>query len=305
VPLTDTTILEWSATAAQNAPADHDLIAEMLDDQARLVQSVVRAEAENKGWVRQGYAITFVDSVTFTVPGDARTVAVRGRKVRATIDDGYVYGFVLDAAYASNVTTVTIDWDPVVYDDHAFTTGSISISFAGTNITALFSAGDRVEFWAPTTGVRKVRIVDSAVFALGGTQVNFEGDDSSIPLDSDDTALTMKSGGIDATVSEIEFGLVTPDLLSSGWPHNMLGGRFVIEFDGTAGPFAIDLPVQMHNGSYIPQVQSSAIVSGTPPAGAQWTKPLVKTRLADSFEVTLPTTIAAGATVAYDWLILR
>jgi len=303
VPLTDTSITEWAIVTDTNDPTDHELIAGLLDDQARMVKSVNRAEAENRGWVRQGLPGTWISATSFSLAGDKRLIAAPSRRVRATITGAVRYGTIRSSSYAAGVTTIVVDWDPAVYNANAYIVASDTITFAGVNILSLFAVGQRLEFWNLTTGSRKVRTISALTFALGATIVQFTSGDPYIPLTSGDTVLMIPSTGIDNTLSEVMFGTITPDLLQSGWPNSMLGGSFQVVFNGTTGPFLINLPVLQHDGSYIPQVQSSRIVIGTP-SSVQWTKPIIATRLGGRFELTLPTAIT-GATVAYDWLLLR
>ena len=81
--VTDTDITFWQddfLTNDTNTPSDNAYIEGLLGAQIRNCKSVVRAESENKAWVRLGEVATYVSATSFTLSGDWRTVASRGAR---------------------------------------------------------------------------------------------------------------------------------------------------------------------------------------------------------------------------------
>lgn len=306
--VTDTNITLWNddfLTADSNAPTDNAYIEGLLGAQIRNCKSVVRAESENKSWVRLGEVATYVSARVFTLSGDWRTVASVGRRVKATITGGSVYGTIITSSFATSTTTVTVQWDLVLA---AFTPSVLSDDEIEVNddYISLFPVGARVLFTDTDNGAQFVRVVASAVDTGLNATITFTSGDPAIPLTSlIDVKTYLPSSGIDNTLSEVEFGIFTPDAFESGMPHAFLAGQFQIVLNGGAGPFTVDFPVAMHDTSSIVSVTPTGIVSGAPTA-EDWKKPYVSAVSTTGFTVRFPTgSTPNSGTVKYDYVLWR
>jgi len=306
MPVADTDITTWLADftgADSNAPVDGENIGGLLDDVARNIKSVQRAESENKQWVRPGWAPTFVTATSFTLTGDRRTTAVSGRRCKATLTGGVKYGTVASSSFGSSVTTVNVRWDLEEYTPWTRVDND-SLTIAA-DVATRFASGTVFEFWrSNSTGdVRYVRVVDTAVYSAPDTTITLLTGDpfQNIPATFD--SLLVPSEGIDATVSEVEFGAFAPDLYQSGWGHTAIATAFEITANNTAGPFTVALPDVRATNTYTPQVQ--AVSANTAPSNTLWAMPMVTAVNVANFVVTLPVAIDTGPVMTYDFVILE
>lgn len=311
-PLSDTSITNWQDDYLgqdTNSPFESDAIATMLDDQARNIKSVVRAESENKAWVRTGLLPTYVSATSFSVPGDQRDDFSVGRRVRAPITGATKYGTILSSSYASNATTVTMQWDLERYVTGALTVLSADVLEVIDDDMALFPVGARVLF-ADATGLAFVRTVASAVDTGLDAEITFSSGDPAISLlllggGSFGASAYLPSAGIDNTITEVELGAFTPDAFQSGMPHAFLAGTFDITLNGTNGPFTVTLPVLLHDSSYRVFITPQKVVSGTP-SSTDWKKPYNSSKAQVSFSVSFPTGATPNsAVVRFDYVIWR
>lgn len=309
-PLSDTSIMSWEPDFLgqdTNSPQGSDSIATMLDDQARNIKSVVRAESENKAWVRTGLLPTYVSATSFSVPDDQRDDFSVGRRVRATITGATKYGTILSSSYASNATTVTVQWDldPLGLSVFGLSDDVFEIVSGDDDDMARFPVGARVLF-VETTGLVFVREVASAVNTGIDVDVTCTSGGSAVSLLSlVDPATYIPSTGIDNTITEVELGAFTPDAFQSGMPHGFLAGSFDITLNGTNGPFTVTLPVQLHDSSYGVFVTPQKVVSGTP-SSTVWKKPYISSKAQVSFNVSFPTGATPNsAVVRFDYVIWR
>lgn len=302
--LTDTSILDWRQdflTDDTNTPPDvGTTISKLLDDEARVCKSVVRAESDNKAWERHGLAATYISATSYSHVGDQRTVAQPNRRVKATYGGGTLYGRILTSVFASNITTMDIEWDlevdtsiAVVDNDH-FSSAVGNTRYFGGDIIELAKASASPD--------RRQRLVTG--HALGVVTVS-----AADPWISDLIALAptrayMVSLGIDNTLSEIQYGLFTPINFQSGMADDLITGTFNVTFDGTHDTFTIALPVTMHNAGYHVQIQPIQIAAGAP-SSSDWTKPEHNSSTTTTFNVKFPSVLAAGATCSYDYFIQR
>lgn len=307
-PLSDTSITNWQDDYLgqdTNSPFESDAIATMLDDQARNIKSVVRAESENKAWVRTGLLPTYVSATSFSVPGDQRDDFSVGRRVRATITGAAKYGTILSSSYASSVTTVTVQWDLERYVTGSLLVTSADVLEVVDDDIPLFPVGARVLF-ADSTGLAFVRTVASAVDTGADADITFTSGDPAISLLSlTDGCAYVPSSGIDNTITEVELGAFTPDAFQSGMPHGFLAGSFDITLNGTNGPFTVTLPVKLHDSSYGVFITPQKVVSGTP-STTEWKKPYNSSKAEVSFSVSFPTGATPNsAVVRFDYVIWR
>jgi hypothetical protein len=107
---------QWSTTPANNASAGSINWAEgqapsTVNDSARQMMADVAADLmADREWLKFGDTPTYVSGTQFTVPGNLTSRYTIGRRVRAFVTAGTVYGTISQSAFSSN-TTVTVVWD--------------------------------------------------------------------------------------------------------------------------------------------------------------------------------------------------
>lgn len=310
-PVSDTQITDWAAdyaTADTNTPRDRQDIGGLLDDEMRNFRSVVRAEAENKEWERYGRAPTFLNTTAFSFEGDMRLVARPGRRVKAILDGAVKYGHVKSATLNAGITVVQCIWD---LDEVESTHGGGALTATGPaqatcpgDFTEVYAENAVVQMYYTGTGAPDAPytgVVANSAFNGTHTLVNFS-DTSGFALNTAAPSVVfVRSGGIDETLSEVQFGAYTPDLLQSGWPHTLLAGQVNVPLDGVNTSFAVPLGVRAVNANTEVMLQPIAVVTGTP-TNSDWTLARVTAFNSTSFTITLPTPVG-NATVRYDYVI--
>lgn len=107
---------QWSTTPANNASAGAIDWAEgqppsTVNDSARQMMADVAAQFQNGwDWLNFGDTPAYVSATQFTVPGNLTSRYVVGRRVRASVTAGTIYGTIGISAFTS-LTTVTVTWD--------------------------------------------------------------------------------------------------------------------------------------------------------------------------------------------------
>jgi hypothetical protein len=316
MPVSDTEIIDWKddfLSDDTNTPYDSVDIGALMDDEERNYRSVVRAEAENRMWVRFGHTVAYSSATAFTTPGDRTDVYIPGRRLRATLTGpAYIYGHVVSASYGSNVTTVTCQWDAVVFT--TFTVATNNQITSNSNFLGL-AANDIVEFGTATLApARRIRKVSSVVPGLPNTYNFTTGD----PWISDlvalaPTRMAVPSAGIDSSLSEIALGLFTPVNYQSGFPGYVFGGTFNIILDGVSTSFDVPTPLRADTldpiwidpTTFKVGIQPLGVVSGAP-SGNQWTRARNNfgANTNQTFRVVLPSA-ESGGTVKYAYVIVR
>ena len=81
-------------------------------------------------WVLQSLTLTYSSATVFTVASDVTTTFTAGRRVKATVAAGTVYGVVKSSSYGASTTTVTL-----VLDSGALDSGLSGISIGIINPT--------------------------------------------------------------------------------------------------------------------------------------------------------------------------
>lgn len=107
----------WSTTAANNATADPSInwqegqAPSTVNDSARAMMAAIAVQFQT-GWEWQmwGDTPTYVSATQFTVPGNLTSRYTVGRRVRASVTAGTVYGTITASAFTS-LTTVTVALD--------------------------------------------------------------------------------------------------------------------------------------------------------------------------------------------------
>ena len=107
---------QWSTVAANNASAGTINWAEgqapsTVNDSARQMMADVASDLmADREWLKFGDTPTYVSGTQFTVPTNRTSVYSVGRRVRANVTAGTVYGTITVSAYTS-LTTVTVALD--------------------------------------------------------------------------------------------------------------------------------------------------------------------------------------------------
>lgn len=88
-------------------------------------------------WQLQDDVLTYIGATSFSVPGDQTLVYTIGRRIKATVTAGTIYGTITNVAAAGGpiVTTVTVLWDLAFALDAGLSdvwTGIISPIYSGT-----------------------------------------------------------------------------------------------------------------------------------------------------------------------------
>lgn len=106
---------QWSTTPANNASAGAIDWAEgqppsTVNDSARQMMADVATWFANPEWLNYGDVPTYVSATQFTVPANLTSRYSVGRRVKAIVTAGAIYGSISSSAYTS-LTTVTVAWD--------------------------------------------------------------------------------------------------------------------------------------------------------------------------------------------------
>ena len=106
---------QWSTTPGNNATAGSINWAEgqapsTVNDSARQMMADVATWFQAPEWLNYGLTPTYISATSFSVAGNQTAIYSVGRRVRASVTAGIVYGTIQTSAFAS-VTTVTVTWD--------------------------------------------------------------------------------------------------------------------------------------------------------------------------------------------------
>jgi hypothetical protein len=106
---------QWSTTPANNASAGAIDWAEgqppsTVNDSARQMMADVATWFANPEWLNYGDVPTYVSATQFTVPANLTSRYSVGRRVKAIVTAGAIYGSISSSVYTS-LTTVTVAWD--------------------------------------------------------------------------------------------------------------------------------------------------------------------------------------------------
>ncbi|MFM0263334.1 tail fiber domain-containing protein [Paraburkholderia sediminicola] len=106
---------QWSTTPASNASAGAINWAEgqppsTVNDSARQMMADVATWFAGPEWLNYGLTPTYVSATQYTIAGNQTTIFSVGRRVRAAVTAGTIYGTITASAFTS-LTTVTVGWD--------------------------------------------------------------------------------------------------------------------------------------------------------------------------------------------------
>ena len=114
-------IAQWSTTPANNASGAAPInwaegqAPSTVNDSARQMMADVAAWYQSPEWLNYGLTPTFVSATQFTVTGNQTGIYTVGRRVRAFVTAGFIFGNITASAYTS-LTTVTVAWDSTTLD---------------------------------------------------------------------------------------------------------------------------------------------------------------------------------------------
>src|SRR5512139_2186306 len=105
-------IKNWSTTAASNNATSPDGFPEGMapsgvNDSCREMMAALRTQHENAEWIDYGYTLSYISASSFVLDGDRTTQFHAGRRVKAGVGAGNVFGTILSASYSTK-TGVTI-----------------------------------------------------------------------------------------------------------------------------------------------------------------------------------------------------
>lgn len=108
---------QWSTTPANNASgvtsinwAEGQPPSTVNDSARQMMADVAGWYQGGPEWLNYGFTPTYISGTQFTVSGNRTSTYTVGRRVRAFVTAGTIYGTVTGSSYAS-VTTVTVTWD--------------------------------------------------------------------------------------------------------------------------------------------------------------------------------------------------
>ena len=107
---------QWSTTPASNATAGSINWAEgqapsTVNDSARQMMADFAVWYQGgPEWINYGLTPTYVSATQYTLVGNQTTIHSVGRRVRATVTAGTIYGAITASVFGS-LTTVTVAWD--------------------------------------------------------------------------------------------------------------------------------------------------------------------------------------------------
>lgn len=140
---------QWSPTAANNANAATNVnwaegqAPSTVNDSARQMMADIATWFQAPEWLNLGDVPTYISGTQFTVPTNRTSVYTVGRRVRATVTAGTIYGTITASAFGA-VTTVTVTWDSGALDNGVSETdvGMLNPAFSSfpTNMAASFTS---------------------------------------------------------------------------------------------------------------------------------------------------------------------
>lgn len=107
---------QWSTTPANNATSAppinwaEGMAPGLVDDSARQMMADVASWFQGPEWLNYGLTPTYVSGTQFTLTGNQTAIYSVGRRVRAFVTAGTIYGSISASAFTT-LTTVTVTWD--------------------------------------------------------------------------------------------------------------------------------------------------------------------------------------------------
>jgi hypothetical protein len=196
---------QWSTTPANNATAGSINWAEgqapsTVNDSARQMMADVATWFQSPEWLNYGLTPTYVSATQFTVAGNQTGIYSVGRRVKATVTAGTVYGTISASVFGS-LTTVTATWDsgsldsgvsevdvgimnPLHLSLPALTSLSLSsLAVSGSSqipVTVTSSGGSTYQKFSSSSGAKHIGVIGNnfSVVNQANTAVLLSQDDS-------------------------------------------------------------------------------------------------------------------------------
>lgn len=111
-------IKNWKTTASDNNAtppygAPEGMQKASVNNVMRQIMADVRAYAEQGGWFDWGHTATYIDTKTFSVPGDVTAIYTADRRLKISLSGQEVYANVNKTSIDGNITKITIT-EPVI-----------------------------------------------------------------------------------------------------------------------------------------------------------------------------------------------
>lgn len=191
---------QWSTTPASNATAGSINWAEgqapsTVNDSARQMMADVATWFQSPEWLNYGLTPTYVSATQFTVTGNQTVIYSVGRRVKATVTAGTVYGTISASVFGS-LTTVTVTWDSGSLDSgvsevdvgimnplHLSLPALTSLVINGSSqipVTVTSSGGSTYQKFSSSSGAKHIGVIGNnfSVVNQANTAVLLSQDDS-------------------------------------------------------------------------------------------------------------------------------
>lgn len=209
---------QWSPTPANNATAVTNVnwqegqAPSTVNDSARQMMADVATQFQNGWeWLNFGDTPTYVSTTQFTVPGNLTARYTVGRRVKAKVSAGTIYGTISASAYTS-LTTVTVTWDGTSVLDSGVSEVDVGIMDpAHSSLPALSSLSVSGTTQTPVTfsttnssGYQKMSCSGGAKYlgVVGNSFVVVNQANTAVLLTIDDSGNLTSTGGIQANSDE-------------------------------------------------------------------------------------------------------
>jgi hypothetical protein len=168
---------QWSTTPANNATAGSINWAEgqapsTVNDSARQMMADVAAWYQSPEWLNYGLTPTYVSGTQFTVTGNQTGTYTIGRRVRASVTAGTIYGTISQSAFTS-LTTVTVVWDSGNLDSGVSEVDVGIANGVNTSVPAINGSHTSIGYDAGGANFRAIFGNYGAMFRNDGTQFYF------------------------------------------------------------------------------------------------------------------------------------
>lgn len=145
-------------------------------------------------WVAATGALTYVSGSSFKIAGDYSAIMIAGRRIKASVTAGTVYGTVATVSYAAGLTTLTLTMDSTALDSGLSAVSYSIIQPLSTPIPSTYTAQTD---WTSITG---------ALTYVNSTTFNIAGDYSSLLVANRRIKATVTAGTVYGTVVTATYG---------------------------------------------------------------------------------------------------
>lgn len=169
---------QWSTTPANNATAatainwaEGQPPSSVNDSARQMMADVATWYQSGPEWLNYGLTPTYVSTTQFTVPGNQTSIYSVGRRVRAFVTAGVIYGTISSSAFSS-ITTVGVTWDSGNLDNGVseVDVGILNPSFSSLPALTNLSQGPR---WSTAAWYRTIKLASNNTIEFAGTSHNY------------------------------------------------------------------------------------------------------------------------------------